>query len=206
MKTSSVAARAFGAAASFAAAGLLVGCGSSPAPSAGPTVTVTVTAQAPSAPSTSQPAPSPTPSGPPGCATAVLKAALGPGGGAAGSVYYPVDFTNTSASACTLYGYPGVSLVTASGGQVGAAATEDPVYPRRLVTLAPGGTAHAELQVTDAHNYPPSTCSPVAVHQLKVFPPGQTTALYVAISATGCLNPSVPVLMVQTVQPGSGGR
>jgi hypothetical protein len=206
MKSVSVAARAFGAAASIAAAGMLVGCGSSASPSASKTVTVTVTASPPSAPASSQPVPSPTPSGPPGCATAVLKAALGRGSGAAGSVYYPVDFTNTSASACSLYGYPGVSFVTASGGQVGAAATEDPVYPRQLVTLAPGSTAHAELQVLDAHNYPPSTCSPVAVHRLKVFPPGQTSALYVAVSATGCLNPSVPVLTVQTVQPGGGGH
>lgn len=204
MKSTSVAARALGAAASIAAACLLAGCGSSPSPSARPTVTVTVTAAPPSASATSQPVPTPTPSGPPGCATAVLKAALGPGGGAAGSVDYPLVFTNTSDSACTLYGYPGISFVSTSGGQVGAAATEDPVYPRRLVTLAPGMTAHAELQITDAHNYAPSTCSPVAVHRLKVFPPGQTTALYVAVIATACLKPSVPILTVQTVQPGSG--
>jgi len=202
MKSMSVAARALGACASIAAAaGMLAGCGSSPSPSAGQTVTVTVTASPQSTATTSQPVPSPTPSGPPACATAILKAALGRGSGAAGSVYYPIVFTNTSASACSLYGYPGVSFVTASGGQVGPAATEDPVYPRQLVTLAPGGTAHAELQILDAHNYPSSTCSPIAVHRLRVFPPGQTSAVYIAVATTACANSSVHVLSVQTVQP-----
>jgi hypothetical protein len=212
MKATSVAASAFGAAVCAAVAGLLAGCGTSSAPSAQSTVTVTVTASPTSAPASSQPAatptpaPTPTPTGPPGCATAGLKAALGAGGGAAGSVYYPIVFTNTSASACTLYGYPGVSFIAASGAQVGAAAREDPVYPRQLVTLAAGGSAHAELQITDAQNYPSSTCSPVAVHRLKVFPPGQTSALYVAVTTTGCAKSSVQILEVQTVQPGDGAQ
>jgi Protein of unknown function (DUF4232) len=204
MKSLTAAARAFGVV--IGAAGLLAGCGSSTSPSASQTVTVTVTASPSSAPATSQPVPSPTPSGPPGCATAVLKAGLGRASGTAGSVYYPIVFTNTSDSACSLYGYPGVSFVTASGAQVGAAATEEPVYPRRLVTLAPGSAAHAVLQVIDAHNYPPPTCSLVAVHRLKVFPPGQTSALYVALTATACSNSSVQILAVQTVQPGSRGN
>jgi len=209
MTPTSVAAGALGAAMCIAMAGLVAGCGSAPAPSAGPTVTVTVTAPASPAATASQstvPVGTPTPTGPPGCATATLKAALGSGGGAAGSVYYPIIFTNTSASACTLYGYPGVSFVTASGGQVGAAAKEDPVYPRQLVTLAAGGTAHAELQITDAQNYPSATCSPVAVHRLKVYPPGQTSAIYVAITSTGCAKTSVQILEVQTVQPGNGSQ
>ncbi len=187
-----------------AVAGLLAGCGSS-GPSARPTVTVTVTASPAAAPagSTAGP-PAPTPSGPPGCATSVLQENLGPGGAAAGSSYFPIEFTNTSGSACTLYGYPGVSFVTASGSQVGAPATEDPVHPRQLVTLPPGGTAHAVLRIAAAQNYPSSTCSPVAVTRLKVFPPGQTSALFIAVSLTACANSSVPILAVQTVQPGSG--
>ncbi len=183
--------------------GLLAACGSA-SPSAQPTVTVTVTAPAPS-PSTSQPAPpSPTPAGPPACSTGALTASLGQAGGAAGSTYYPIDFTNASGSACTLYGYPGVSFVTKSGSEVGAAATESPVYPRTLVTLSPGAIVHAELQVGTAANYPSSTCNPVAVHRLRVFPPGQTSALFVSLTATACANPAVPLLTVQTVQPGSG--
>jgi Protein of unknown function (DUF4232) len=208
MKPSPVAiGRAIAVAVLTSAAGLVTGCGSSPSPSAHPTATITVTVPATSAPATS-PAPiqSPTPVGPPGCATAALQASLGPGSGAAGSSYYPIEFTNASGSDCTLYGYPGVSFVTASGVQVGAAATEDPTYPRQLVTLAPGETAHAEVRITDALNYSSSTCDPVAVSRLKVFPPGQTSALHISVTATGCDNASVQILSVQTVQPGSGSQ
>jgi Protein of unknown function (DUF4232) len=201
------AARTAAAATCAAAACLLAGCGLSTT-----TVTVTVTATpAPpvpvASPGTVSPSPAATtsaPASPPGCATSALKASLGRGGAAAGSTYYPIEFTNTSGFACTMYGYPGASFVTASGAQVGAAAKEDPVYPRRLVTLAAGATAHAELQVTVAQNYPASACSPVAVHRLKVYPPGQTSALYIGLTSTGCAKSSVDILAVQTVQPGSG--
>jgi Protein of unknown function (DUF4232) len=203
MKPTTVAAT-LAAAASVTLAGLLTGCGSS-GPSGHATVTVTITAtKSPSASSSPGLTPTPTPGGPPACATAILKGSLGPGSAAAGSSYYPIVFTNTSGSACTLYGYPGVSFVTASGSQVGASATEDPVYPRQLVTLAPGGTAHAELRIATAQNYPAATCSPVAVSTLKVFPPGQTSALSIPVTSTGCTNTSVQILDVQTVQPGSG--
>jgi hypothetical protein len=53
-------------------------------------------------------------------------------------------------------------------------------------------------------NYPPSMCDPVAVHRIRVFPPGQTSALLVSLTATACANPAVSLLSVQTVQPGSG--
>lgn len=198
--------RAIAAAVVCSAVGLLAGCGSSPSPSARPTVTVTVTAQAPSAPAIS-PAPSAqsqTTASAPGCTTNKLTASLGSGSGAAGSIYYPVEFTNSSGEACTLYGYPGVSLVTSAGTQVGAAATEDPTYPRRLVTLAPGNTGHAELKITDALNYPAATCHPAAVRRLKVFPPGQTSPLYISLTATACRKASVQILDVQTIQPGNG--
>ncbi len=187
---------------------LLAGCGTSVSPSAHPTVTVTVTVTAPSAPVTSPTAPTQTatPTGPAGCPTTALTVSLGPGSGAAGSSYYPIEFTNSSGTTCSLYGYPGVSFVATSGAQVGAAATEDPTYPRVLVILAPGDTVHAELRITDAQNYPPSTCDPVTVNQLRIFPPGQTSALSITMTAMACSNTSVQILSVQTVQPGKGSQ
>jgi Protein of unknown function (DUF4232) len=203
MKPTPVAATTLAAAACIALAGLLAGCGSGQ-PSARPTVTVTVTA-----PASSPPAASPTGGTSQGasaaaCATSVLSGSLGSAGAAAGTAFYSIEFTNTSSSACTLYGYPGVSFVTASGSQVGTPATESSAYPRQLVTLAPGATAHAELGVATAQNYPTSTCSPVSVSRLKVYPPGQTSAMFLAISTTGCSNTAVSILSVQTVQPGAG--
>jgi hypothetical protein len=169
---------------------------------------VTVTVTAPAAPVTSPAPVTPvtTPAGPPSCLTTALTASLGPGNGAAGSSYYPIEFTNVSGTTCSLYGYPGVSFVATSGAQVGAAAAEDPTYPRLLVTLTPGSTVHAELRITDAQNYPPSTCIPASIHRLKVFPPGQTSALYINLSAMACSSTSVQILSVQTVQPGSGNE
>jgi hypothetical protein len=110
-----------------------------------------------------------------------------PGGAAAGSTYYPLNFTNTSKSSCYLYGYPGVSFVTGpSGGQVGQPASRNPAVAPSTVILAPGGTAHVTIQVVDALNYSKSACQPVTAHWLKVFPPGQFTALYIKFSSLTC--------------------
>jgi len=193
----------------LAAAGFLTGCGSASAPPVRPAVTTTVTVTAPpsatTSPAPSSPAPSsPAPTGPTSCVTSALAASIGPGSGAAGSTYYPIEFTNTSGATCTLYGYPGVSFITASGRQLGAAATEDPTYPRELVTLTPGAVAHAELRVTDAMNYPSPACQVVTAHRLRVFPPGQTNPLYLTLDARACAITSVQILSVQTVQPGNG--
>src|SRR5690348_15139866 len=91
-----------------------------------------------------------------GCSSSGLTARvdLAQGGAAAGSVYVPIDFTNTSGSACTLEGYPGVSFVRSpSGGQLGNAASRNPAAPPAMVTLVPGGVAHAILQVAEAGNF-----------------------------------------------------
>jgi len=196
MKFAHIVARPAGALFVLLAAGFLAGCGSAPAPSASPPPSAS--------PAPSSPAATPAPTGAPSCATPALAVRLGPGNGAAGSTYYPIEFTNASSVACTLYGYPGVSFVTASGAQAGAAATEDPTYPRALVTLAPGTAAHAVLRVTDAANYPASSCQPVTVHRLKVYPPGETRPVYLTLKATACASASVHIQSVQTVRPGNG--
>jgi hypothetical protein len=129
----------------------------------------------------------------------------GQGNAAAGSSYYPIQFTNASGTSCTLYGYPGVSFVTApGGGQIGPAATRNPTAARQLVTLSPGQTVHAELQVVDAENYPPSGCGLVTAHWLKIYPPNQTAPAYAGFTAQACSKPQ-HILSVATVQPGAAG-
>jgi len=128
-------------------------------------------------------------------------------GGAAGSTYYPIDFTNTSSSPCGLYGYPGLSFVTAGnsdGRQIGAAAQHNPGFGKVAVRLAAGGMAHAWLQVTEAGNYPASACQPVTAHWLRVFAPGETQALYVNHAFDACSSASTPLLTVMPVRPGQG--
>src|SRR5713226_6886180 len=58
----------------------------------------------------------------PTCGAADLTAWLGiPGDGAAGSIYYELELSNTSSHACTLFGFPGVSAIDAHGHQLGSA-------------------------------------------------------------------------------------
>jgi Protein of unknown function (DUF4232) len=126
-------------------------------------------------------------------------------GGAAGSIYYPVDFTNVSRSACGMYGYPGVSFVTSNGGagrQIGAAAQRDPAFGKLAVRLPAGGVAHAWLQVAQAGNYPAFTCQPVRAHWLRVFAPGQTVPSFVSYSLDACASAAVHLLTVMPVRAG----
>jgi hypothetical protein len=133
-------------------------------------------------------APTPTASGPPplaSCTTASLHASLGTSSGDAGTFIYPILLTNTSGSACTLFGYPGVSVVTSPGGsQVGGAAARIGTFAAGLVTIQPGGTVHASMQTPNAGLFSASACKPVTVLWLRVYPPNQFTALYISVPTT----------------------
>jgi len=115
-----------------------------------------------------------------------------------------IDFTNIGNVTCTLYGYPGVSL---AGGkpvtQIGAAATRSPVTPKALVTLAPRAVANALLQIVDAGNYPTSTCGPTTADYLQIYPPNQTTPIYLSYKTQACSKPA-HILTVSVVMPGAG--
>jgi hypothetical protein len=131
---------------------------------------------------------------------------LGAPNGAAGSTYLPIVFTNTGTASCTLYGYPGVSLAGGSPpAQIGAAAERNSSPAPTTVTLAPGGTANAVLQVTVAGDYPAATCKPTAATALVVYPPNQTASVSVPYSTTGCAAHAVNILHVSVVHAGSGG-
>jgi Protein of unknown function (DUF4232) len=169
--------------------------GTATAPAAG-TTTVTVTATPSSATGTP---------GLPSCATSVLKVKQGLAQGYAGGVYQVIDFTNTSGTSCTLYGYPGVSFVTAPPySQIGLAAKRVPTSPVKLITLAPGATANSLLQIVDALNFTPSTCNPVKAAYLRIYPPNQTAAVYLPNTSETCSKP-VQTLFVSAVAAGSGG-
>jgi hypothetical protein len=201
------------AAVTVATAGLLTGCGSAQAPQSTSGGAAGSQLQVAGAGSSSAPTAPPTV---PGlgltvCRSAALKVTVdsSQAGGAAGSAYYPVNFTNTSAVACGLYGYPGMSFVTAAGDagrQIGAAAQRDPAFAKLSVRLPAGGVAHAWLQVAQAGNYPASACQPVTAHWLRVFPPGDTAASYVDVSFSACATASAHLLTVTPVRSGRGVR
>ncbi|MDP9100869.1 MAG: DUF4232 domain-containing protein [Actinomycetota bacterium] len=198
---------------------VLAGCSSSsppagaaataPATSSTPadaTPAVTATgATPPSQVPTTTPAPtttSPTGGGAAACPTRALGTKSGGSQGAAGSTYTTIDVTNISSTTCTLHGFPGVSF---AGGtpvhQIGAAATQDPSQGEPLVTLTPGQVAHVQLKISNAANYPPSQCQPATATYLQIYPPNQTTPIYLGYTSPACAKP-IHLLTVSAVQAG----
>jgi hypothetical protein len=199
------------------AAAMAAGCGSSGGTTASPTAAPASAARSgtaspgtvtgASAPATAPSSRSSAGSGLAACGTSALSVSLASdqGGGAAGSTYVPINFTNTSGAACAIYGYPGVSFATGpAGSQIGAAATRAPNVSSVTVVVAAHASAHAWLQVVEAGNYPASTCHPVTAHWLKVYPPGNTAASYIGHSFPACSSGKVTVLRVMPVRSGAG--
>ncbi len=183
-------------AAAVAAGGLLAGCG-----------TVTVGSSAATTGSTTGSTAGTPHAGLTACETASLTVTVdaGQASALAGSTYYPVDFTNTSKTACGMSGFPGVSFVSAdgsSGRQIGAAAQQNPAYSALAVRVPAGGTAHAWLQVAVASNYPASACKPVSAHWLRITAPQATGAGYVSFSSGACASAATPLLIVMPVRAG----
>ncbi len=186
-----------------ACAGLLAtACTSASRPAATTTVTVTP----PAATKTVTAAPTTTPSGPGPCPTSELRLAVGRQNGAAGTLYDPLDFTNMSSAACTMYGYPGVAFVTSPGGSViGAPAgrrTIGGTVPA-LITLQPGAAAHSTLAVSDVLVSNQCHRRQLPVSTIQVYPPGEYTALFAPFRGTGCADKSLVVMWVSPVTSGS---
>ena len=148
------------------------------------------------------------PAATPACSTANLSVWLdvSQGSAAAGTIFYPLDFTNTGSHACTLYGYPGVSATTAGGNQIGRAAGRSPRYKARRVTIPAGGSAHAILSWVQVGNFTASGCKPTTASLIKVYPPNRKAAAFGFFSLQGCRStkPLYTYLYVTTVQPGVG--
>jgi hypothetical protein len=122
----------------------------------------------------------------------------GEGGGAAGHTYYPLEFSNIGHSRCSLYGFPGVSAVGASGKQIGGAAARSG-SASGTVTLSPGATAHALLAIAD---WGAICAKGVNAFGLRIYAPGQHSAQQVQFSLQVCAGPSV--LLVGPLRPGVG--
>jgi hypothetical protein len=166
-----------------------------------PSATSTSTSTSTAPVTSPSPSASPTAAGAPACANGTLQVKLRGEQGYAGGVDLAINFTNTTSAACTLYGYPGVSLVSSSHAQIGLAAKRTTTAPAEVVTLAPGATGHAQLQIADALNFPTSTCGPVQAADLRVYPPGQTAAVFLPDHSQGCAQPA-QILFISPVQPG----
>jgi hypothetical protein len=121
----------------------------------------------------------------PRCASSNLSLSLGPAEGAAGSTYVPIVLTNTGGGKCHIAGYPGVSFVDSSGTQLGKAAKREP-GPIKTIKLASGESAYATLQLPNPGNFDPSLCNQTTANRLRVYPPDETTPLFIKDKAQIC--------------------
>ena len=98
-----------------------------------------------------------------GCLAGQLAVEIGPANGAAGSVGYTNAFKNVSGSTCSLYGYPGLQMLNASGQPIPtdvirATSVTVPYVPEKLVTLAPGAKADFDMGFAAATGYENAQC------------------------------------------------
>jgi hypothetical protein len=117
------------------------------------------------------------PAGPADCPSSSLTVSALRGSGAAGHQYAFLQFTNKSASSCSLTGFPGVQLIRG-----GALMAKPAVRSGKAVTtlrLAPGKSATAEL--TDD-----STCDAEMSDSVQVIVPNRSEKLVLHLALRGC--------------------
>jgi len=127
--------------------------------------------------------------------------------GAAGSIFFPLQFTNLSRHACAMRGFAGVSAINSNGHQLGSPAGWDHTRPVRTVVLAPGATAHSVLRYADVTVATAPGCHPVSsMFELRVYPPNQRQATFAAFSMEACSHTGPVYLDVTPIQAGVGTR
>jgi hypothetical protein len=116
-----------------------------------------------------------------GCPTSTLHLSFVSGQGAGGTAYLTYALTNVGRQTCTLFGYPGVSILNAAGHIVQHPAQRGGIQAPnrvRLVTLA--GGRQARFIVTSSDVIPSPGCTHAFTGTtLQVFPPNQRQALSV---------------------------
>ena len=145
---------------------------------------------------------------PPSCGSSGLDVWLNTDGtGAAGTIFYQLEFTNISGHTCTITGYPGVSAVNLAGHELGSAARRNPTQNAHTVTLASesptnmaGGTASVTLGIVEAGNFSPSACHEVIAAGLRVYAPGQPASQVVHLPFGACSRTGPVFLNVEAAQ------
>jgi hypothetical protein len=131
--------------------------------------------------------------------------ALAQSNGAAGTIYYPLNFTNVGGHTCSLHGFPGVSAIAGNGHQLGSPAGWATGVAARTVVLAPGATAHTILQYRDAEVSTAPGCDAVnTAVVLRVYPPGRYDATVAAFDLPVCSHAGPVYMSVEPIRPGVG--
>ncbi len=113
------------------------------------------------------------------------------GEGAAGTVYSTVTLTNTSSTECSLKGYPGMQLLSASGASLptnvirgGSFLTAKANQPPGVVVLPPGQAAAYSLTYGDNPVGTETSCPTSA--KVEITPPNDYTYAVVTARITAC--------------------
>ena len=112
------------------------------------------------------------------CNTDELSLALTSTDAAAGTYNYDLTFTNIGTRSCTLFGYPGVSLVNDNGNMIGSPAERTENSQEITITLEPQGKVKAVLYAANSENFSEGQCSAGAT-KVRVYPPNDTGYLSV---------------------------
>ncbi|AXE40044.1 DUF4232 domain-containing protein [Acidipropionibacterium virtanenii] len=140
------------------------------------------------------------------CGTSALKVSVAEGHPAAGHLSYRIRFQNTSGHPCVIQGFPGVSAVGHDNGtQLGKAASRSGDSGSRI-TLIPGASGYASIyavNIGDGGGPLGDECKVAKADGWRIYPPGETRAVYVAQSGmTACTSQS-DWLQIGSVQPAS---
>jgi uncharacterized protein DUF4232 len=139
------------------------------------------------------------------CRSGQIAVTAGAGGAGLGHVGVVLRFRSTAASACTLSGYPGATLVTAAGhdqparrtrnGYLGGLAGASNSVP--VLRVAPGETVSALLEGLDSDMAHGGGPCPHYAHLL-VTPPNQTVTARMISPLTAVCQPEVHPIVAGT--------
>lgn len=124
------------------------------------------------------------------CQPSQLTFSIHTGGGAAGHIGQMGQFTNSSTSTCTLYGFPGAVMLDAQHQPMTTHAlwqTSAYMYSnqmKQMVTLAPGASAYFAVTWSDVTTGSATSC-PTSSY-LSVTPPNDFSTLTVADQINAC--------------------
>jgi Protein of unknown function (DUF4232) len=136
--------------------------------------------------------------GTPMCATSQLTASLGGGDAGAGNLYRYLLLTNHSGTTCTVSGFPGLSLLTAQGKELGAPAVFDHTFSYSTLTVRPGQTVSDTIHTL---NSGATSCQGTS-SSLRIYPPGNKADLVIRGQVMLCGN----LLQVTPFGLGSSGN
>jgi hypothetical protein len=217
-----------GTSARAAALVIVVGCGALlTSCSSGSSSPTTTRSSMPTSRSTTSAVPAPTTTGPAGttttavagparCATTALTGSVSGSSGAAGTIETTVALKSTGTAPCSMTGYPGLQMLSASGSDLPTQVTRKGAYSftamaPTTVILAPGQQAYVNIGYSDVPVGNETTCPTSA--SLEITPPDAFDHLVVTAALAPCGGGTLVVSPVfaaggadsQTTAPPTGG-